>query len=125
MKMNRSLPSNVVIQGHRIEFFYRNQPLTCFNCGMSHLRRNCNTSPRERINRFSMEDFPDIPHRVPENVIEEPGTDVVDMAEEAGENNEVRDGDATGGITLGEVTEVVLPDNATTAVTRTGSLYSP
>ena len=58
MKINRPIPSSIMIERTRIEIFYTNQVRTCFRCGGGHMAYQCHATPDEFSNRFTMEDFP-------------------------------------------------------------------
>ena len=57
--LDKSIPSTLMIDGHRIEVYYRGQPKTCFNCGGNHFfyENKCN---QEHLNRFRLEEFPEL-----------------------------------------------------------------
>ena len=69
MKINKDIPSNMVIDSNRIEIYYRNQARTCWTCGYGHIQRDCKTARDKYINRFSIDDFPllEQPRRAEEN----------------------------------------------------------
>ena len=88
MKIKKPIPSTLTVSDWQIEIFHRNQRKTCWRCGSDeHSRRDCETRYRYFINRFDMEEFPEIVPKVPRNVIDEnENTDV--NGDTADENNE-------------------------------------
>ena len=83
MKVKKAIPSTLIISDAKIEFHYRDQDKTCWRCGMDHPKRNCQTKPDDFINKFSIDEFPELsrPHHqqetddTPENHTEEENGD--------------------------------------------------
>ena len=59
MKLLKSIPASLTIDGRRIEVHYRNQELSCWTCGKAHFRHNCKELWGNYINRFKMKEFED------------------------------------------------------------------
>ena len=58
MKVNKSIPSSITVGGVRVEIHYRDQGISCWRCGMAHVRRECDTHHTRFVNRFSsFDDF--------------------------------------------------------------------
>lgn len=63
MKLTRHIPSNIIIKNTSIEIHYRHQNRTCWRCGLEHNIKECRSlgiAPRDFVNRFSWEDFPEL-----------------------------------------------------------------
>ena len=60
MKIKKPIPSNMSIDQSRIEIYYKDQIRTCWKCGLGHIKADCETHWRDFVNRFSMDDFPDL-----------------------------------------------------------------
>ena len=58
MKVNKQIPSTLIISDNKLEFHYRDQHKTCWRCGMDHQWKNCSTKYDDFINRFSLSKFP-------------------------------------------------------------------
>ena len=63
MKVNRSIPSSITVGGVRVEIHYRDQGVSCWRCGLAHVRRECDTHYTRFVNRFnSFDDFNEEEH---------------------------------------------------------------
>ena len=60
MKLNRDIPSTLIIRNIKIEIFYSGQEPTCWRCGKDHSKKECKTKFKDFDNRFKMEDFPEL-----------------------------------------------------------------
>ena len=63
MKVNRDIPSTLIVSRFKIEIFYFGQNQTCWRCGMAHRKSDnggCKTEFNEFVNKFTMEDFPEL-----------------------------------------------------------------
>ena len=59
MVLRTKIPSGITISGETIEIFHRDQDHTCRTCGLpGHKFFECRTPKAERLNVFSLEDFP-------------------------------------------------------------------
>ena len=85
--IEKAIPSTLKIDGERIEVHYRGQPKTCFNCGDNHFfyERVCG---RTHLNRFNMEDFPELIPRPVRDVNSEAQPDVEESNGEIEKVNE-------------------------------------
>ena len=76
MKVSRAIPSSISVEGQRIEVHYRDQGISCWRCGLSHLKKDCKTHYKEYVNRFrSLNEFdtqPDEPSESVESATNEP-----------------------------------------------------
>ena len=62
MKVKKSIPSSITVQGDRFEIYYYKQTPTCWRCGREHYKDQCDAKVDEDyVNRFSMDDFPQLP----------------------------------------------------------------
>ena len=60
MVVRRAIPSTLIISNFKIEMFYRGQEQTCWRCGRGHRKFGCRVDYDEFINKFSMEEFPEL-----------------------------------------------------------------
>ena len=61
MELKRSIPSSMNIHGFNIVFYYNGQMKTCYKCGReNHMAAECSYEVEDRINVFSITDFPEI-----------------------------------------------------------------
>ena len=61
MRLKKSIPSSLSIDGERVEVYHRGQVRTCYNCGGGHIKANCDVkNPEDFTNRFSIEKFPEL-----------------------------------------------------------------
>ena len=61
MKLSKSIPSTLSVQGSRFEVWYHGQEPTCWNCGMAHRKSQCETDKEDYVNKFSWSQFPELP----------------------------------------------------------------
>ena len=61
MKIGRSMPSTMTVQGCRFEIYYQGQEQTCWRCGMAHRKSDCRTPRNDFVNTFAMSNFPERP----------------------------------------------------------------
>ena len=55
MRLKKSIPSSLSIDGERVEVYHRGQVRTCYNCGGGHIKANCDVkNPEDFTNRFSI-----------------------------------------------------------------------
>ena len=58
MQVTKVIPSSLTVAGVRVEVHYRDQGISCWRCGMSHRRSECDTQYKDFINRFeSFDEF--------------------------------------------------------------------
>ena len=57
LKLKKSIPSILTIDGNRLEVHYKNQELSCWRCGGPHYKSQCKTKWGNFTNRFEMKDF--------------------------------------------------------------------
>ena len=67
MKVERDIPSTLIVDNYKMEIWYPGQMPTCWKCGMDHFKGECKTRYRQYINRFEMGDFdgefPELPNK--------------------------------------------------------------
>ena len=57
IKLKKSIPSSLTIDGKKLEIHYRSQELSCWICGRAHRKHECETAWGNYVNRFSMNQF--------------------------------------------------------------------
>ena len=57
LKLKKSIPSILTIDGTRLEVHYENQELSCWRSGGPHYKSQCKTKWGNFTNRFEMKDF--------------------------------------------------------------------
>ena len=61
MKLRKTIPSSLTVGGERVEFYYKDQPRTCWTCGRGHIKAECKVKdPEDYINRFDIREFPEL-----------------------------------------------------------------